>query len=158
MSVPGLASPTDGCKVRCVYCICSFIHFLSSPHPPTPHLGHDQLSRVLSYAITVGTSFADIQLSFLWNSRIKDCNVFSHFGRTEVNETQGYVIICHRQIACPHQNGTKWLSIFQQLICCWTKFMFLRILCLVWTGQRQWKVNKVSTSRNAIWQIDIWNL
>ena len=28
-------------------------------------LGHDQLSHVLSYAITVGTSFADIQLSFL---------------------------------------------------------------------------------------------
>ena len=36
--------------------------------------------------------FVDIQQSYSWNFRINDGNYFSRFGRTEMNETQGYAI------------------------------------------------------------------
>ena len=48
-----------------------------------------------------------IQQPFCWNFHIKDGNDLSQFSQTEVKETQGSVIICHRQITCPHQNCTK---------------------------------------------------
>ena len=40
--------------------------------------------------------FVDIQQSFSCIFRIRDGNDFSQFGRTEVNETQGYAISRHK--------------------------------------------------------------
>ena len=64
-------------------------------------LGHDQVMRLAFSFVLFCRRFVDIQQSFSWKFCIKDGNDFSKFGRTEVNETQGYAIICRRQIARP---------------------------------------------------------
>ena len=45
--------------------------------------------------------------------------IFSQFGRTEGNETQGYVIICRRNIACPDHRiaqNVVFKTIFQDFV------------------------------------------
>ena len=56
-------------------------------------LGHDQVTRLEACFVVILLIFDNL---FSCIFRMRDGNDFSQFGRTEVNETQGYAICCYK--------------------------------------------------------------